>query len=202
MRLCFPHTQGNRGPIWDVLSAALPDTGTVLELASGSGEHVATFAGLRPGLTWQPSDVDPEHLDSIAEWTAELPNVLPPLPLDAAGVWPTLPPLQAMVVINLIHIAPWEATLGLLANARRLLVPGGLLYLYGTYRQNGAMVPSNHEFDRHLREQNASWGVRDLEAVEAAAAGLTLERVLEMPSNNLSVLFRPGPSGVSSRAFR
>lgn len=191
----FPATARNRDVIADVLKRHLPATGTVLEIASGSGEHSAYFAGIFPGLTWQPSDPDPLNLDSIAAWgeAAGADNLCPPLAINASDIILPIDRADAMMCINMIHIAPWDATEGLMRNAARLLPAGGPLYLYGPYRIGGAhTAPSNEAFDGSLRSQNETWGVRDLEDVctEAEKNGLTLVERVEMPSNNQSVIFR------------
>jgi SAM-dependent methyltransferase len=177
-----------------VLRAALPSSGSVLEVASGSGEHIVHFARALPAIDWQPSDPDSAARASIDAWVDEsgLGNVRPALAIDAAAAgWP-IDRTDAILCINMVHISPWAATLGLLANAGRLLPSGGLLYLYGPYLVSGAMTPSNADFDDDLRRRDPAWGVRDLEAVTAAAAdhALRLDRVVEMPANNLSVLLR------------
>jgi hypothetical protein len=202
-RLYSPSTERNRAPIAAVLHRWLPSTGTVLEIASGTGEHVSHFAAEFPGLAFQPSDADHTARASIAAWTAATgaKNVRPPLALDvAAPAWegdPGIPrPLAAILCINMIHISPWAATLGLVRGAGRLLAAGGVLYLYGAYKRAGAhTAPSNAAFDASLRRQNPEWGVRDLEAVigEAEGAGLSLAEVIEMPANNLSVILRRLP---------
>lgn len=186
-----PATQRNRDAILAVLRGALPTAGLVLEVASGSGEHVLHFAGALPGLTFQPSDPDPGALASIAAWTADRANILPPVQLDATGDWP-IAAADAILCINMIHVAPWDATIGLLAGAARILAPGAPLYLYGPYRRNGAhTAPSNEAFDRSLRDRDPAWGVRDLEAVIALAmADFTGPAITEMPANNLSLVFR------------
>jgi SAM-dependent methyltransferase len=178
----------------------LPGEGTVLELASGSGEHAVHFAGQLPTLTWQPTDVDPSALASIAAWREEVAgadgNVRPPLRLDVtAADWNVGPvdPVQAMFSANLIHIAPPEATAGLLTGAGRHLAPGGVLVLYGPFRIAGAhTAASNAAFDADLRARDPRWGVRDLEAVVALAAehGLQLEERVAMPANNQTLIFR------------
>ncbi len=192
-RLDFPATGRNAEPILDVLRDVLPQQGTVLEIASGSGQHVAHFARHFPGLTWQPTDLDPEHRRSIAAWTAELENVRDPIGLDATHApWP-VQRVDAVLCANMIHIAPWEAGLGLLAGTGQVLSLGGLLYLYGPFRIDGAhTADSNAQFDASLKSRNPSWGVRDLGDVTDCAAehGLTLETSIEMPANNLSVIFR------------
>ena len=194
-RRTAPATERNREPILAVLRQALPESGLVLELASGTGEHAVHFARALPELVWQPSDPSPDALGSIAAWTAAagLENVLPPLALDAAAPeWP-IDQTDAMVCINMVHISPWAATEGLMRGAGRLLGAGAPLCLYGPYRRAGfPTAPSNEAFDRDLRSRNPDWGLRELEVVAACAAaqGLRMERVMEMPANNLSVVFR------------
>lgn len=192
LKLDFPATSGNREPIRAVLQEVLPETGTVLEVASGSGQHVAYFAPLMPNLLWQPSDPEPAHRDSIRGWTHRLSNVREPLGLDVHSEhWPQA---DAVLAINLIHIAPWSATRALFAGAFR--AGARLVYLYGAYRRGGQhTAPSNASFDASLRMRNAAWGVRDLEEVERVAGeqGFELERVVEMPVNNLSLVFRRAP---------
>lgn len=193
-RLSSPAALRNRGPILDVLRTVLPDSGTVLEIASGSGEHILHFAGALPALIWQPSDPSPAARASITAWLDEErhDNVIAPLALDAAAPqWP-IARADAMLAINMVHISPWSATLGLFAGASRLLPSGGPLFLYGPYRRAGIPVAeSNSAFDADLKARDPNWGLRDLDTVAAAAdaAGLTLSRVVEMPANNLSVMF-------------
>jgi len=188
-----PAAARNRAPIAAALPDLLPAFGLVLEIASGSGEHALHFARSFPHLTWQPSDPDPEARASIAAWrAAEGPaNLRPPLALDAAGAVP-FPAADAVLCINMLHIAPWAATLGLLAKAAAALPPGGPLIIYGPFLRAGvATAPSNLAFDVALRSENPAWGLRALEAVAAAAApGLALDRVVEMPANNLLVALR------------
>jgi hypothetical protein len=194
-RLYAPATLRNRDPILEVLRGVLPPTGIVLEVASGSGEHVVHFARHLPGLTFQPSDPAPEALRSIAAWTTATGtvNVLPPILLDAsAATWPIVS-ADAVICINMAHIAPWRATEGLVAGAAGLLPPDAPLYLYGPFRQQGVpFAPSNEEFNLSLRERDPRWGVRELDAVAAlaAAAGFSRPVVTAMPANNLSVVFR------------
>ena len=195
-RLVFPATARNREPILAVLRGVLPEAGTVLEIASGSGEHVAHFARALPRLVFQPSDLDPDCRASIDAWAAHdgLANVRPAVALDVTATppWP-LEQADAVLCINMIHIAPWAAAEGLMAGAGRLLAPGGLLYLYGPYRRDGAhTAPSNAGFDTSLRAQNPAWGVRDLEEVAdlAGKAGFTPPEIVPMPANNLSLIFR------------
>ena len=191
-----PAATRNRDPIRDVLRRWLPDRGLVLEIASGTGEHVVHFAqACAPDLVFQPSDPDPDARASIDTWSAtlDLLNVRPAIALNAAAAdWPVAS-ADVIVCINMIHIAPWTATTGLWRGAARVVSPGGLLYLYGPFRRDGRhTAPSNERFDVDLRRQNPDWGVRDLEAVSAlaAAAGFAPPEIEAMPANNLSLLFR------------
>jgi SAM-dependent methyltransferase len=170
----------------------------VLEVASGSGEHAAFFAAALPRLTWQPSDPDPRARASIAAFrdSDAAPNLLPPLDLDvtAATAWPVAR-AAAVVCINMIHIAPWSACEGLVAGAARALPPGGVLYLYGPYREEGRhTAPSNEVFDSDLRARDPRWGVRDLGEVTALARrhGFAHQETVTMPANNRSLVFRRG----------
>jgi SAM-dependent methyltransferase len=189
-----PATLRNRQPILDVLRRILPARGTALEVASGSGEHAVQFAAAFPGLTWQPTDREPDALASIEAYrqSTALPNLRPALLLDAAtAAWP-VDTADAILCINMIHISPWAATEGLLAGAARLLPPGGVLYLYGAYRiDRRHTADSNRQFDEYLRAQNPAWGVRDLgDIIELAARHrLRHDETVPMPSNNLSVIF-------------
>ena len=195
MKRHAPATARNRGPILDVLRPRLPADGLVLEVASGSGEHAVHFAANLPQLVFQPSDPDEEALASIDAWaaTSALANIRPAVALDAtAPAWP-VGEADAVLCCNMIHIAPWSAAVGLVAGAARVLPDHGLLYLYGPYRRHGAhTAPSNEAFDRDLRRRNPAWGLRDLEAVTglAEAHGFAPPEVMEMPANNLSVIFR------------
>lgn len=190
-----PATVRNREAIVEVLRDALPPSGLVLEVASGSGEHGVYFAGAFPHLDWQPSDPDPVALESIAAWRGEagLANLRVPVALDAAAAdWP-IGQADAILCINMVHISPWAATLGLMRGAGAVLPPGGLLYLYGPYLEaNVETAPSNRAFDVSLRARDALWGLREVEAVKQAALAqaLVLERRVAMPANNLSLLFR------------
>lgn len=193
MKRHAPATERNRDPIAAVLAEALPAQGTVLEVASGTGEHVAFFAERFSALTWQPSDPDGDALASIAAWSEGRANILPPLEIDAsAGDFPAA---EAILCINMVHISPWEATLGLLAGAGEALAPGAPLILYGPYRREGVeTAPSNEQFELWLKEKDARFGLRFVEAVSAAAVaqGLSLERLVEMPANNLMLVYRKG----------
>ncbi|AFQ51235.1 DUF938 domain-containing protein [Burkholderia cepacia] len=199
-RLSAPAAERNREPILDVLRRVLPASGSVLEIASGTGQHAVHFAQALPGLRWQPSDPDAQARRSIAAWVAHagLANLDEPLAFDvrdAAWPWPASA-LDAIVCINMIHISPWACTDALFAGASRVLRPGGILFLYGPYRRAGRhTAPSNEAFDQQLRSRDPSWGVRDLEAVVALGLdrGLDCIEVVEMPANNLSVVFRRLP---------
>ena len=194
-RRSAPHVARNAAPIADVLRGVLPERGLVLEIASGTGEHLLHFAGEFPKLLWQPSDPEPAALRSIEAWRAEagLFNLLPAMSLDArAAEWPVAA-ADAILCINMIHISPWAATVGLMRGAGRLLQAGAPLYLYGAYRQAGVeTAPSNEAFDESLRARDAEWGLRNLEdvAVEAEKNGFCLDAVTAMPANNLSVVLR------------
>lgn len=198
-RLYAPATERNRAPILAVLEPLLLE-GSVLEVASGTGEHITWFASQLPALRFVPSDPEPAHRASIAQWTRALgvTNVAPPLDLDAtAPAWalpaPELARLRAVICINMIHIAPWRATEGLMRNAAAVLPPDGLLYVYGPFQRGGQhTAPSNAAFHESLRAQDPALGVRDLEAVQAQALahGLATEQVREMPANNLSLVLR------------
>jgi len=190
-----PSVARNREPILAVLRTALPSQGLILEVASGTGEHAVHFAAALPGLRWQPTDRDPEAIRSIAAHRARarLPNLLPPLELDASSpIW-LVARADAVVSINMIHIAPWAAADGLMAGAGRVLPPRGALYLYGPFKEDGRhTAPSNAAFDASLRAHNPDWGVRDLGEVAELARryGLELVARVAMPANNLSVVFR------------
>ena len=190
----IPVAERNKDPILGVLVRVLPSRGLVLEVASGTGQHVIHFAKALPGLTWQPSDPDPELRESIALRVGEehLVNVNPPIDLDVTRLpWP-LQTADVVVCINLIHVAPWSATLALLEGTKALLPAQHVLFLYGPYRRFGQHIStSNEQFDSDLRAHNAEWGLRDLEAVSetAASLGFVLAEIVEMPANNFSLVF-------------
>jgi hypothetical protein len=190
-----PATIRNRDFILDVLRDVLPTTGVILEIASGSGEHVAHFARNLPSVVFQPSDPEPEALLSVAAWVedAQVTNVRTPIVLDVSqSPWP-IASADGIICINMVHISPWDATIGLITGAGATLPQGSPLYLYGPYRRKGvATAPSNQAFDRNLRDRNPTWGLRELEAVAAIAqsVGFSVPTVTEMPANNLSVVFR------------
>ena len=193
-RLFAPATQRNRQVILDQLSRALPGDGTVLEIASGTGEHAVWFAQhLRP-MRWQPSDADPTMRQSIAAHAAgaNCPTLLPPIDLDVTSeAWP-IKRAEAAVCINLLHIAPWRAAEALFRGCAKILPPEGVLFLYGPYKRGGEhTAPSNAAFDQSLRARDPEWGVRDLDEVVALAESesFALSDVVEMPANNLSVVF-------------
>jgi hypothetical protein len=200
-----PATARNRDFILEVLEDVLPPSGTILEVASGTGEHAVYMAARLQDHAWQPTDVDDGRINSIEAWRTasdapdNIDNILPALRLDACSPrWPVeenppTEPVTAILAINLIHIAPWDVCLGLMAGAGRILAEGGVLYLYGPYKRDGVhTAPSNESFDENLRAQDPSWGVRNLDDVIGAAekAGLVLLKVVEMPANNLSVVFK------------
>lgn len=188
-----PSTARNREAILEQLQRLLPAEARVLEIASGTGEHAAFFAAAMPGWDWQPSDPDEAARASIAAWCEGMANVRPPVALDAsASAWPVEGPFDAVLAINMIHISPSEATLGLMAGAGRLLRPGGLLLTYGAYKRDGAhTAPSNEEFEQWLQARDPRFGVRDIADVEAAsnAQGLRLREAVEMPANNFVLVF-------------
>lgn len=189
-----PSAERNRDPIAAVLRQELPDDGTVLEIASGSGEHALHFARLFPALTWQPSDPDGAARASIDAWAVQeaLPNLRPALAVNAAADWPRVG-ADAVLCINMVHISPWDATLGLLTNSAKLLPVGGPLILYGPYFRDAVeTAPSNLAFDIDLRDRNPEWGLRHLEEVDHAAMAVGLEpaRLVEMPANNIIRVYR------------
>lgn len=194
-RLEYPATARNRDAILAVLRDVLPASGLVLEIASGSGEHAVHFAQAFPHLTFQPSDPEDAALQSIAAWTQDsgLTNIKPPVMLDATSAqWPVTE-ADALLCINMIHIAPWRASESLFHGAAKLLPAGAPLYLYGPYRRADVVTaPSNEAFDESLKARNAEWGLRDLEAVTVLARdnGFSGPAITEMPANNLSVVFR------------
>jgi len=199
-RAFAPATGRNREPILAVLAALLPPSEgprRVLEIASGTGEHAAFFAAHLPHLRWQPSDPDPAALASIAAWRehAGTPdNLAAPIRLDVTALWPAeLGPVDVVFCANMIHIAPWQACLGLFHGAAEALVAGGMLILYGPFAEGGRhTAPSNEAFDASLRARDSRWGVRDVDDVSALAtvAGFALEARHAMPANNLILVFR------------
>jgi len=194
-RRSAPAALRNREPIADVLREWLPSSGLILEIASGSGEHVIHFAERFPALEWQPSDIHPNALGSIAAWRVEagLANIRPPLPIDAASPeWP-IERAEAVLSINMVHISPWASALGLLDGAARLLSPGAPLILYGPWLKNDIpAAPSNLDFDADLKRRDPQWGLRKVDdfAASAEERGLRLEETRPMPANNLMLLFR------------
>ncbi len=192
-----PATQRNREPILTELNKLLPRYARVLEIAAGSGEHAVHFAAAEPGWQWLPSDPDPENIASIAAWTHHggLPNIAPPQQIqtedqDWAGIEPAS--IDALYCANMIHIAPWSATPALMVGAKRVLRAGGLLILYGPFMRDGRhTAPSNEAFDGSLKARDPSWGIRDLADVDALATAnaMRLMQVIEMPANNLLVVF-------------
>jgi SAM-dependent methyltransferase len=188
----------NREPILEVLRARLPSDSSVLEIASGAGQHAAFFAHAMPHVRWRPSDPDAGARASIGAWraAADLPNLDAPIALDAAdpATWPSAP-ADAVVCINMIHISPWTAAEGLMAGAGRLLPTGGRLFVYGPFLEADVpTAPSNLAFDESLRARNPAWGLRRLDDVVALAGlhALRLAERIAMPANNLTLVFEKG----------
>lgn len=193
-RRTAPAVARNCKPIGDALAQWLPEAGTVLEIASGTGEHALAFARRFPNLVWQPSDVDPAALGSIAAWQdgSSPANLRQPLAVDASRPpWP-LQSADSVVSINMVHISPWAAALGLIEGASAILAAGAPLILYGPWLEDGVEpAPSNIAFDADLRRRNPSWGLRSVETfAEAASPSFSLEQRKPMPANNLMLLFR------------
>ncbi len=191
-----PSTARNCDPILEVIRPRLPPQGLVLEIASGAGEHAAYFAQALPALQWQPSDADPDALASCEAWRLQLglANLLPPLTVDAASPddWP-IARAEAMICCNMIHISPWASAEGLMAGAGRVLADGAPLFLYGPFIEDDVeTAPSNLAFDVSLKGRNPAWGIRRMADVAALAArnGLALAERVEMPANNLTLVFR------------
>ena len=190
-----PSAERNKGPILEVMRRVLPARGLVLEIGSGTGQHVAHFAAALPSLVFQPSEADSSKHASIRAWARDpgLPNVRPPIALDVTRFpWP-IDAADSIICINVIHISPWAATLALMRGAGAILPAEGALVTYGPYRRGGHhTAPSNEEFDESLRSRNSEWGVRDMEEVESAAnrAGLRLAEAVAMPANNFTLVFR------------
>ena len=189
-----PSPERNKQPILDILARVLPPTGFVLEIGSGTGQHVAHFARALPRLTFQPSEMDTDKHPSIAAWIRHenLSNVRAPIAIDLTQrPWPVRA-AEAIVCINVIHISPWAATVALMQGAGEILTAGGVLVTYGPYRRDGKhTAPSNEEFDAWLKERDPSFGVRDMEAVieEAGKAGLEFTEAVAMPANNFCLVF-------------
>jgi SAM-dependent methyltransferase len=194
-RRSAPATLRNREPIAEVLGDWLPDTGLVLEIASGTGEHAVYFAERFPKLQWQPSDVHPDALESVRAWREEAgrPNLREPIVIDAAEPhWP-IDQANAVLSINMVHISPWTSALGLIAGAAQVLPEGGPLILYGPWLKDDVpTAPSNLAFDADLRQRDPQWGLRRVEDLAAAAEphGLALVEIRPMPANNLMILLR------------
>jgi len=204
-RIFRPHVARNRDAILEVLRRVLPSHGLVLEIASGSGEHVAYFSTHLPGLIWQPSDHDAAALASIAAHRADAgsTNLLPPLELDVTAPQWSITRADAIMCNNMIHIAPWQACEGLIVGAAQILPSDGILFLYGPYRIDGRhTAKSNEEFDASLRARNSAWGIRDLGEVTEFATrhGFRLAETVPMPANNFSVIFRRGADAQIARS--
>lgn len=194
LRPFSPASERNRGPLLDVLLQLLPPSGRALEIACGTGQHAAHFAPALPGWQWLPTDPMDESLRSTADWCEGLANVLPPLRLDVlAPGWPGMPAQVDLVFCaNMIHISPWATTRALMQGAARHLSPAGVLVTYGPYFVQGETPsPGNLAFDADLQQRDPAWGIRWLHAVqaEAAEAGLALQRRIDMPANNLTLVW-------------
>ncbi len=208
-RLFSPAAERNRQPMLEVLQRVLPAHGRALEIASGSGQHVAWFARHLPDWSWQPTDFDVRSLPSIAAWSAgdadggALANVFPPLRLDVCdAAWPVAGEFDAITCANMLHIAPWASCAGLMQGAARHLAPRGVLLTYGPYVVDDMpTAPSNLDFDADLRRRDPSWGIRRLADVDAAAraAGLRLRERVAMPANNLMLVFDRAAGPVAQR---
>lgn len=197
MKRHAPATQRNSGPIAEMLARELPATGLVLEVASGTGEHAVFMARRFPGLVWQPSDRDLEALASIDAYAAEagLANLRPALVFDAAKGNPPVARADALVCINMVHISPWEASIGLFRAAAALLEEGAPLVLYGPYiEEDVETAQSNTEFDRSLRERDPGWGLRNVPQMDRLGAeqGFARTSRVAMPANNLVLVYRQG----------
>jgi SAM-dependent methyltransferase len=196
-RMFSPSAARNSAPILAVLKRVLPTSGAVLEVGCGTGEHAVCFAGAMPNLIWHPSDPDPDARASTTSWIefTGLTNIRPPRDIDVcASAWggEQTQAFDAIVSLNMVHIAPWPASLGLFAGAGRVLRAGGLLILYGPFMRDGVHnAPSNAAFDVSLKASNPSWGVRDITDLErvAKSSGLGLREIIEMPANNMSLVF-------------
>ena len=189
-----PAAERNGPPILAALQRLLPPAGVLLEIASGTGQHAAFCAAALPGWRWLPSDAEADALASIAAWCAALPNVAAPQQLDVLDArWPGVPAeVEAIYCANMLHIAPWACTAGLMQGAARHLAPQGLLLIYGPYLVDGEpTAPSNLAFDADLRARHPAWGLRRLADVAgvAADAGLRLRERLALPANNLLLVW-------------
>ncbi|MEM6439669.1 MAG: DUF938 domain-containing protein [Pseudomonadota bacterium] len=195
-KLVAPSASRNAAAVAQAMARLLADVsdGAVLEIGSGTGQHAVACAAALPRLTWLPSDPDPAHLASIVAWTAEAsaPNLAPPLAMDATEPWPETPaPLRAVYSANVIHIAPWTVAVGIVAGAAARLSPSGKLLFYGPFYDHGEAGDGNRAFDASLRARDPAWGVRDIRDLAALASGhgFSFLRRLEMPANNLILVF-------------
>jgi hypothetical protein len=193
-KACWPAPERNKGPILEVLTRVLPASGTLLEIAAGTGQHAVHFARHLPKLRYLPTDMDPENLASIRAWRSEagLSNLMEPRELDVTSTDWSVPPVEAVFNANMLHIAPWSCAIGLFAGLKRHLADPATVVLYGPYRIRGEhTAASNASFDQDLRSRNPEWGVRDLEAIVelARAAGLRLDECVAMPANNQTLVF-------------
>lgn len=189
-----PAAERNLPPILEVLQRVLPAQGRALEIASGTGQHVAGFAQGLPGWSWQPTDAQDDAFGSIAYWCAQagVAHVLPPLRLDVLAPWPLAQPFDAIYCANMLHIAPWATCAALMRGAAQHLEPHGVLITYGPYLERDVPTsPGNLDFDADLRQRDACWGLRQLEDVvqQAVLVGLQLRERIAMPANNLLLVF-------------
>ncbi|NRA64107.1 MAG: DUF938 domain-containing protein [Pseudobacteriovorax sp.] len=191
-----PAAERNKSPIWDILSGKISDAKLALEIASGTGQHALFFASHSPSITWQPSDMSDDNFTQIdmQKATMKLPNVNSPIIIDCEkpDTWPSISP-DLILVSNMIHISPWEATKGLFTLSGRLLLEGKTLCTYGPFIQEGVeTAPSNLSFDQSLRSRNPAWGIRNLTEVQKLAQehGFSTDSVHNMPANNLLILFK------------
>jgi len=192
-RLVAPSAERNAAPIFERLAGYVPDNGIVLELASGTGQHIATLAKIYPDVMWQPSDASDERMVSINAWRAHMgaDNLLDPMLLDASGAWPELPDLRLVYVVNLFHLIPQKDAVAVIRGAAGALAAGGHFFIYGPFRTDGAFrSEGDAKFHASLNAQNPLIGYKDLEWMEAelCAAGLSLVAVHEMPANNLVIV--------------
>jgi len=197
-RLLAPSAKRNAAPIFEQLAKYMPDHGTILELASGTGQHIAALARMYPDLAWQPSDASGDRMDSIIAWRAHMgaDNLRDPILLDASGVWPKLPDLRLVYVVNLFHLIPQTDAVAVIRGAAAALAPGGHFFIYGPWRTNGAFrSEGDAKFHASLSAQNPLIGYKDLEWMQAelSAAGLSPVALHEMPANNLAIVAKRDP---------
>ncbi|AXK42084.1 DUF938 domain-containing protein [Erythrobacter aureus] len=195
MKRHAPATARNSEPLAEVLAGELPNEGLVLEIASGTGEHAVFMARRFPALDWQPSDCATDALHSVDAWAQEagLANLRPAIALDAAaGDW-LVESADAVLCVNMVHISPWQATVGLFEGAGRVLASGAPLILYGPFLEADVdPALSNLAFDESLKARDRAWGLRNVADLDALAEARNLNRTAhhEMPANNLVLVYR------------